>query len=77
MTTWSEVTDRQTAWIGESGYIKNLIVGTPIGLLLSLTYPQDRKSWGWEGQSNIENGWSGTVIHTDWSDISQDQTIWS
>lgn len=77
---WTDQSNNSTTW-SESSRYRTISIGTPIGLLLSLTYAEEHvidTSTQWLDSSLNTTNWSQSSLNTNnWSDQIANNTIWS
>lgn len=77
MTTWNDSTEGATNWDAET-FEKTIYEGTPIGLLLALTYSETfvvTSPWSDDSESNVN--WNNTSENiSSWTDSTEQQVNW-
>jgi hypothetical protein len=74
---WTDQTQPTTTW-SENG-ASSISIGTPIGLLLALTYATTiTVSASWTDTSAVSNSWTGAgSISNSWGNTVNPTTTWS
>lgn len=77
---WTNISDSETNWTAGSSDLATLTQGSPIGLLLSLTYAvtQTVRLVLWTDDSDGVANWSAASDNeTSWSSVADSETSWS
>lgn len=73
-TNWTQNTQTSTNW----AYVNGTVGGSPIGLLLALTYPADTSNTfatDWSGQSIAAQNWANDELYTNEIGLQNGDTL--